>query len=487
MDIRKKHVKILFYQDAADATVNVEQGDGVRSPADLGLRLNGKTDASSRGDLGTQLLLAHVPMLVKPDAEDVFILGLGSGITAGAVLGHPVKHLAIAENCEPVIEASKFFTPWNRGVLTNSVTRIWREDARTVLKLSPRQYDIIISQPSNPWMAGVGSVFSQEFYELAASRVKSGGVVAQWFHVYEMHDGIVNLILRTFGSVFPHMEIWDAGSGDLILLGSKQPWQSDPAAYAKIFKRPSVSADLNRIGIPTPETLWSRQLASQQTAWAIPEPGPVQSDLFPILEYAAPQAFFIGTKSKSLFKFDERTWQAALAPAGKRDALGSMEPALIQTTFREYNPINEELRDHLRWRFARGIGAASEFRPDWPCVFKEKQNPSEPLFTSPVSAEVTNLLVAARAIESGGDQQMGGVDAILRLVRAYGPESDWSMVHYASMAIKASMTRGHIQKAQEILALAVQRNPENAELAFLERLLARETAAARATQLSSAR
>lgn len=486
MDARKKHVKILFYQDAPDATVNVEQGDGIRSPADLSLRLNGKTDASTRGDLATQLLLAHVPTLAARAVDDVFILGLGSGVTAGAMLGHPVKHLAIAENCEPIIQASKFFEPWNRGVLTNPVARIWREDARTVLKLSPRKYDVIITQPSNPWTAGVGSVFSHEFYELAASRLKEGGVVAQWFHIYEMHDGIVHLVLRTFGSVFPHMEIWDAGSGDLILLGAKQPWESNPAAYAKIFDRPAVLADLNRVGIQTAETLWARQLASQQTAWAIPPDGPVQSDRFPILEYAAPRAFFIGAKSKSLFKYDERTWQAALSPAAKRNALREMDGSLIQATFREYSPINEEIRDHLLWRFNQGIGSSPEFRPIWPCVFK-KQGAEAAAIVAGVSAEVSNLMTAATAIESEVGNQMTAVDQILTLIRGYGPASDWSMPHYASLAIKASMAGGDIHKAREILALAVQRNPKNEELGFLERLLTRESTASRVTQLSSSR
>src|SRR5207237_10540443 len=122
---------------------------------------------------------------------------------------------------DPVSRAASCFLPWTRGVLSNRLTKIWHEDARTVLKLSPQKYDIIITQPSNPWMAGVGSVFSREYYELAASRLKEGGVMAQWFHLYDMHDGIVSLVLRTFGTVFPCGEVWDTGCADVVLLGSK--------------------------------------------------------------------------------------------------------------------------------------------------------------------------------------------------------------------------------------------------------------------------
>ena len=171
------------------------------------MRINGKPDASTRTDLGTQLLVTHLPMLARPGAKDVFIFGLGTGISAGALLSYPLERITVAENCEPVIRASRYFTNWNRCVLEDTRVRLWREDARTVLKLNPQLYDVIVAQPSNPWTVGIGSVFSREFYELSAHRLKPGGIMAQWFHVYEMHDGIVSLVLRTFSSVFPFVEI----------------------------------------------------------------------------------------------------------------------------------------------------------------------------------------------------------------------------------------------------------------------------------------
>ena len=103
----KKHIKIVFYEDAPDATVSVDQADGLATPAVLGLRINGKADAGTR-DMETQLLLAHLPMLSRPGAEDAFVLGMGSGITAGALLAYPVEHIDVAENCEPVIRAARF-------------------------------------------------------------------------------------------------------------------------------------------------------------------------------------------------------------------------------------------------------------------------------------------------------------------------------------------------------------------------------------------
>lgn len=168
MSLRKQHVHILFYEDTADATVSVEQSDDIpeiSSASERCLRVNGKADATSHSDLSTQLLLAHLPLIAKPGARDVFLFGLGSGITAGAALSYPVEKIVIAENCDPVVRASSFFTNWNRSVLDDPRTRLWHEDARTVLKLNPQHYDVIVAEPSNPWTVGIGSVFSREFYQ----------------------------------------------------------------------------------------------------------------------------------------------------------------------------------------------------------------------------------------------------------------------------------------------------------------------------------
>ena len=339
---RQRHVKIHFYEDAPDASVAVEQGDGVATSDQLVLRINGKPDATSRGDLATQFLLAHLPMLARPESKDIFVLGFGSGVTAGALLGHPIQQIVVAENCAPVLRAGKFFEPWNRGVLTNRLARIVPEDARTLLKLSPQRYDVIISEPSNPWMVGVGSVFSREFYELCASRLKDGGVMTQWFHVYEMHDGIVALVLHTFASVFPHLEVWDPGTGDLILLGSQKPWVTGPDVWRKVFERAEPGKDLAAIGLTAPDALWARQLASQRTARLFIENGPEQSDEFPVLEYAAPRAFFIGASAKEFLQFDERTRQHQLAPQPKRAALNTATAELLASIFPQFGSVNPD-------------------------------------------------------------------------------------------------------------------------------------------------
>ena len=420
MSLRKQLIKIVFYEDGPDATVSVEDGGATAAEAsERGIRVNGKPDASSRGDISTQLLVSHLPMIARPGAQDVFIFGLGSGISAGALMAYPVGRITVAENCEPVIKASQFFTNWNRSVLKDPRVHLWREDARTVLKLDPQLYDVIIAQPSNPWTAGIGSVFSREFYQISASRLKPGGIMAQWFHVYEMHDGIVELVLRTFGSVFPYVEIWDPGSGDIVMLGSMQPWQSSPDVFRQSFKFAGVKSDLAMIGIPSPEVLWARQLASQRTAFAIAGDGPIQSDLFPVLEYAAPRAFYIGISAKLFEKYDERTRQQKLAPAGKLDTLHSLSRQEVLSLFLPFSTVNRELLDSL----------AGTTRASVPSIFTTNVPPATAGFQDDSAATVNQALTALNA--------------------------------------------GDLKKAFGLATLAKQQNPTNAETAYAAHVIER--------------
>jgi spermidine synthase len=339
LPLRKKFMKIVYYKDGPDATVSVEQG----TDNEFGLRISGKPEASTKGDMPTQLIVAHLGMVLRPESKDVFILGLASGITCRGLLAYPIEHLTVAENCAPVLRAAEFFSDWNRGVLTNPVSNIRLEDGRTVLKLSPKPYDVIVCEPSNPWFASVGSVFSKEFYEIAANRLKPGGFMVQWFHVYEMQDPIVEMVIRTFASVFPNMEIWDASAGDLVLLGSNQPWDSSPAALHKAYQIELVRKDLASIGLGTPEAFFGRRFASQRTAPFIGGPGPIQSDAFPILEYDAPLAFYIGTNARRIMRFDERTWQSTLASPQTSASSSKLDLTALAAIF-ENSSLNPELQ-----------------------------------------------------------------------------------------------------------------------------------------------
>jgi spermidine synthase len=293
---------LLYYKDDKDTTVTVAQGkDG-----DLFLKVNGKTDASSRGDLPTQLLLAHVPLLLKPDANQVLVVGLGSGITAGSALRYPLQRLDLVEISAGVVEAADFFKEHNYNVLQDARLHLHLEDAKTFLRLSPRRYDVIISEPSNPWIIGIGNLFSVEFYREARQHLSAGGILAQWFHTYEMDNDSLRLILRTFASVFEHVTLWKTLGGDVMILGSASPMEVDFSRVAERFNRDQVKEDLQRIKISNLSTLLSLQIASDSTVRKMAGRGRLNEDRFPILEYEAPKAFFLGSVANVMQSHDER-------------------------------------------------------------------------------------------------------------------------------------------------------------------------------------
>ena len=476
---RKRYVKLLFYQDAPDATVSVEQGDGIAIAPDVALRINGKADASSGRDMCTQLLSAHLPLLAKADAKDVFILGLGSGISAGAAIAHPITNLVIADNCAPVFRAARFFDQWNRGVLTNPVVRPRIEDGRTLFKLSPQTYDVIITEPSNPWTVGIGSVFTLEFYELAAKRLKPGGIILQWFHLYENSDALVALVLRTVGRVFPFMEIWDCGSGDVLIMASQQSWESSPDAFRTAFNRPEVKKDMNFLGIASPEALLLRQCASQRTAFAIAHPaGPIQTDLFPVLEYESPKAFFVGAQAEIINRFDERVEQERNAPPEKRKILTSLKTEDIVPVFMRYGCNNPDILDTIAWQSDRQkILANYEKQQDGrPWIVRPKSPPSQ-VFQGPTNTAgpLTNVTFAKWLIETGRVGE--GVDIIEQLLD-HSPAGGWSPATEAAFAAEACMQNGNYQKAAELLLGGLKYAPFDPQLLYLGNIVQREIAMA---------
>ncbi|MGZ8899864.1 MAG: fused MFS/spermidine synthase [Limisphaerales bacterium] len=476
---RKQNTQILYYKDSADATVSVEQsanpGDAQQQTI---LRINGKTDASSRGDLSTQFLLAHLPMAAKPDAKSVFVLGFGSGITGGALLGHPIDKLTIAENCGPVLEAGKYFNQWNRGVLTNARTIIRKDDARAVLKLSQTKYDIIISEPSNPWVAGIGSIFSKEFYELCASRVTDDGIVAQWFHSYEMSDYIVMLVLRTFGSVFPHMEIWDTQEGDIVMLGSKKAWVSNAAQYQKIFARPEVRKDMADVRISTGVALWAKQVASQNTAFAIAGDGPIQTDDLPILEYAAPIAFFRAEDATKLQSFDERTVQYPLAGKDKIATLRALPDQIVLNAFL-FGTSNTDLRLYLSALLNRESGGLARLDPLGHVIFRPAdaypETPRIATNTTPEFAECRTLEARILRDSSNWKEPAGRMEAVLTslLERNELTPRDFRPSYYAAFLTRWAISNGDYPAAMRYLRIGLSFGQDQDQLLFLTRVLDR--------------
>ena len=263
------------------------------------LVVNTKTDASTDGgDLETQLLLAHAPLFMKPDARSILVIGYGSGITLGSAMRHPLERADVVEISDGVLSVDPVFAPHNYGVLSDPRVRVYIDDAQSFLQTVPRRYDVIVSEPSNPWISGIAGLFTVEFFEIARQKLEPGGVFALWFHEYEQSDDAIRLILRTFRSVFPHVSLFaEQQYRDIIAIGTVEAAGIDPSALEKLFDRPAVRNDLSRIGISNLASLLSHLAVRSNAVEAIAGDGPVNSVTRQQLEYSAIRAMFLGASS----------------------------------------------------------------------------------------------------------------------------------------------------------------------------------------------
>jgi len=224
--------QLIWHRQGPAASVAVRRSAG----GTLSLQINGKTDASTGGDMKLQLLSAR------------FLLGLASGVTLGAVLEHPeVEEVLCAEISPAVVEASRFFDQVSGAPLDDPRTRLAVEDGRTVLRRQPAgTFDVIISEPTNPWIAGMADLFSVEFFRLGRSRLARGGLFCQWVQSYALETGDLRRVAATFRAVFPGATLWaeKAAGGDYLLIGFADHHEirvCSPAELARRMAHPKLT------------------------------------------------------------------------------------------------------------------------------------------------------------------------------------------------------------------------------------------------------
>ena len=284
--------RMEYYKEGPSGTVSVRVVGGRRS-----LAIDGKVDASNGADMLTQRLLGLLPALVHPDPHDALVIGLGTGVTADAVRASGrVRRIDIVEISPEVVEAAALFEAENRRVLHSPGVRLLIGDGRTHLQLTPRTYDVIVSEPSNPWMAGVAALFTREFFEAVRRRLTADGVFCQWAHTYEIDADDLRSIVGTFASVFPHGTLWLVGDGDLLLIGSRSSEiEGQLTGVRERIRDGSTGALLHAAGVP-PESaaffLLSMYAGGAAELMAYGGTAPIQSDDRMDLEFTAARAMY---------------------------------------------------------------------------------------------------------------------------------------------------------------------------------------------------
>ncbi|HEY2375884.1 MAG TPA: fused MFS/spermidine synthase [Gemmatimonadaceae bacterium] len=332
---KKGEYTVPFYRDGRTATVSIRR----MQSGFITLSTNGKPDASmdefwknpSRSgpprpladDIATQVLLPIVTLAHHPNAREVAVIGQGSGMTSHLLLGSPnVRHLATIEIEPEMIKASRFFFPANRRVFEDPRAHFVLDDAKSYFAASGRRFDLILSEPSNPWVSGVSGLFTTEFYRRVRTHLADGGVFGQWLHLYELDDRLATQVLAALDQNFASYEIFFTSNADILIVASND--HVLPAPDWRVVDFPGLSDDLRRAIPLTPEALEATRLAGRQLLhpYLSTQVTP-NSDYFPALDLGAERTRYLKDNADGVSGLGESRFDIAAALSGRKRAFGT--------------------------------------------------------------------------------------------------------------------------------------------------------------------
>ena len=297
-------VQVHYLRDGKTATVAV-----MTNGSNASIATNGKSDASIQmdpaglpsADESTMAMLAVLPLASHPAPRDIAVIGWGSGMTTDLLLASDVpRRVETVEIERAMYEGAKLFGKRVARAYEDPRSKVFFEDARTYFSTGHKRYDVIVSEPSNPWVSGVGSLFTRQFYQFLSRHLNEGGVLVQWIHSYELDDPLLMTMLAALVAEYPHVEAYSSSQGtDIILMASHAPIQ--PLDLSALAGDP-MDRELTRIGLAASGDLKARKVGNRQTISALVALFGVEphSDYFPVISLEAPKARFIGANAGSL-------------------------------------------------------------------------------------------------------------------------------------------------------------------------------------------
>ncbi len=294
---------ILYYRDGKTATISL-----YRSPDNsIAIATNGKPDASLFiDDTGrftvdeiTMALAGVIPLTYKPDSRVVGNIGLGSGLTSHTLLANPDLEIVDTIEIEPVMAiAAQGFGDRVARTFTDPRSRIHIEDAKTFFSLNNKRYDFIIAEPSNPWVSGVSSLFTDEFYRTVTNYIVEDGLFVQWLQLYEFEDRLIFSVLKALEPHFSDFAIYSAGGADILVVAKRSGQLGEP--NTDVVMTGQMAKDLARIGFASGEDILVRKLADKASVEAMFSfyRVPPNSDYYPFLDLNAGKARFKGQTAR---------------------------------------------------------------------------------------------------------------------------------------------------------------------------------------------
>ena len=292
----RRGAKLVFHEDDPTATVSVNEWNPPGRGLIRSLLTNGKPDGTTTRDYPTMSLAGIIPALLAERAERAFVIGWGTGITAGELASLPsMREVVVAEISSGVLRAAPLFDFAALDASRNPRIQVLRSDAYRALLRTEGRFDVIVSEPSNPWMVGVEMLYSREFLEAARERLAPGGIYVQWYQQYETDRRVIELVLRTYTAVFDQVAVWHGTAPDLLVLGFQHPEQAlDLESVERRAREPGFPAALARSGVPSVAALLAHEILPLGVVQELGLEGPLHTLVHPRLSFLAAEAFFYG-------------------------------------------------------------------------------------------------------------------------------------------------------------------------------------------------
>jgi predicted membrane-bound spermidine synthase len=292
-----KDAELRFYRDGKTTSVALMQFD-----EGLSLRTNGKSDGAINlgpgariSDEVTMVMTAALPLAHNPDAKRAAVIGIGTGLTTHTLLANLGLERVDTIEIEPAMaEAARGFAPRNSAAFADPRSHVLFDDAKTYFSTRNEQYDIIISEPSNPWVSGVSSLFTTEFYRLVRRYLKPGGVLVQWFQLYEIDASLIASVISALADNFPDFAIYAATDSDILIVAGDREAFAKP--LADIFAlMPGVAKELRTVHVQTIGDIEARRLGGRASLlpFFLSYNVPANSDYRPYLDLNAARYRFL--------------------------------------------------------------------------------------------------------------------------------------------------------------------------------------------------
>ena len=325
---------VLYAKDGKTATVHLVKYSSATSirtngKSDGSINLEGKEEADRGTDEITMVLTGALPLALKPEAKSAAVIGIGTGLTTHTLLQSlDIERVDTVEIEAAMVEAARGFLPRNSAAFADPRGAVLIDDAKTFFAARQRRYDIIVSEPSNPWVSGVSSLFTREFYRRIAGHLAPGGLLVQWFQLYEIDPVLVASVMRALGAEFAHYAVYAPSDHDVLIVASAAPLP--PAPQARVFEHPGLAKELWTVHVLSAGDLDARYLGDRATLEPLFESygARANSDYYPVLDLNAAR-----------HRFAERSATALVAMASAAvPVLELLEPQFAR---RPPNPLHK--------------------------------------------------------------------------------------------------------------------------------------------------